>query len=254
MAAPLLVVNGPIRTAIGMNSGCNVFGSGNRANATIGRAIRLIIMNVFEMVPGLSDLSTQGHPGKYSFCIAERADANPWRGLNEELGYPDGVSSVTVYAGGGFVNVENHGGATPEAVLDTVADAMASYGCISLGQSVVVLSPEHAKIVASTGLCSRSMMLRHASWSPAWALATMAWLISIKVREDSSWRRVIGSWPAKVPNAPANPGLPATYRTGSDPRRRRFPPRPRSPGRRPPESSRRPGPGPRRRDPPGTSP
>ena len=66
-AAPLLIVSGPIVEDIGMNASGNVFGPGNRANATIGRAVRLIIMNVFEIVPGLSDLSTQGHPGKYSF-------------------------------------------------------------------------------------------------------------------------------------------------------------------------------------------
>ena len=150
-SAPLLIVSGPLVDEIGMNAGVNLFGPGNRANATIGRAARLILTNVFRMVPGISDKSTQGHPGKYSFCIAERADRNPWPGLNVELGYPEEVSSVTVYAGAGFCNVENHGGNTPEAILDTVADTMANYGSISLGQSVVVLSPEHAQIVASTG-------------------------------------------------------------------------------------------------------
>jgi hypothetical protein len=150
-SAPLLIASGPIVDEIGMNANVNLFGPGNRANATIGRAVRLILMNVFRMIPGISDKSTQGHPGKYSFCIAERADANPWPPLCEEQGFPEGVSSVTVFAGAGFCNVENHGGNTPEAVLDTVADAMANYGCMSIGQTVVVLSPEHAKIVAGTG-------------------------------------------------------------------------------------------------------
>ncbi len=150
-SAPLLIVSGPIVDAIGMNAGVNLFGPGNRANASLGRAVRLILLNVFRMVPGISDKSTQGHPGKYTFCMAERADKNPWPGLNVELGYAAEVSTVTVYAGAGFVNVENHGGSTPEAILETVADAMANYGCISLGQTVVVLSPEHAEIVASTG-------------------------------------------------------------------------------------------------------
>ena len=103
------------------------------------------------MVPGIADKSTQGNPGKYSFCIAERADKSPWPLLCEELGYPEGVSSVTVFAGSGFCNVENHGGNTPEAILDTIADAMANYGCISLGQSVVVMSPEHVKKIADAG-------------------------------------------------------------------------------------------------------
>ncbi|MEM7080516.1 MAG: hypothetical protein AAF513_18000 [Pseudomonadota bacterium] len=150
-SAPLLIVSGPLVDEIGMNAGVNLFGPGNRANATIGRAVRLIILNVFRMVPGISDKSTQGHPGKYSFCIAERADVNPWPGLNEEQGFGPDISCVTVFAGAGFCNVENHGGNTPEAILTTIADAMANYGCLSSGQSVVVLSPEHVNIIAGTG-------------------------------------------------------------------------------------------------------
>ena len=150
-SAPLLIVSGPLVDEIGMNAGVNLFGPGNRANATIGRAVRLTLLNVFKMTPGISDKSTQGNPGKYSFCIAERADCNPWPSLALEQGYPEEVSSVTVFAGAGFCNVENHGGNTPEAVLSSMADAMANYGCISLGQSVVVLSPEHVRIVARDG-------------------------------------------------------------------------------------------------------
>ncbi|HMJ99174.1 MAG TPA: hypothetical protein VK552_07650, partial [Reyranella sp.] len=150
-SAPLLIVSGAYADEIGMNSDVNLFGPGNRANATIGRAVRLILRNVFQMLPGISDKSTQGNPGKYSFCIAERARGNPWPLLCETQGYAKGVSSVTAYAGGGFCNVENHGGNTPEQVLGSVADAMANYGCITLGQSVVILAPEHMRIVAGTG-------------------------------------------------------------------------------------------------------
>jgi hypothetical protein len=150
-SAPLLIVSGPYADAIGMNADVNLFGPGNRANATIGRAVRLILRNVFQMLPGISDKSTQGNPGKYSFCIAERSRGNPWPLLCEAQGHAKGVSSVTVFAGGGFCNVENHGGNTPEQVLGSVADAMANYGCITLGQSVVILAPEHMRIVADTG-------------------------------------------------------------------------------------------------------
>ena len=136
---------------IGMNADVNLFGPGNRANATIGRATRLILRNVFQMIPGISDKSTQGNPGKYSFCIAERARGNPWPLLCAAQGYPPGTSSVTVFAGGGFCNVENHGGNTPEQILGSVADAMANYGCITLGQSVVILAPEHMGIVGGAG-------------------------------------------------------------------------------------------------------
>ena len=154
-SAPLLVVSGPFADDIGMNSDVNLFGPGNRANATIGRAVRLILMNVFRMVPGISDKSTQGQPAKFGFCIAERSRGNPWPLLCEEQGYPEGVSSVTVFAGGGFCNVENHGGNTPEHILGTFADAMANYGCITLGQSVVVMAPEHMRILAGAGWTRR---------------------------------------------------------------------------------------------------
>ena len=150
-SAPLLIVSGPVADDIGMNADVNLFGPGNRANATIGRAVRLILRNVFQMLPGISDKSTQGNPGKYSFCIAERARGNPWPLLSTTQGYPPGISSVTVFAGGGFCNVENHGGNTPEQVLGSVADAMANYGCITLGQSVVILSPEHLQVIAGAG-------------------------------------------------------------------------------------------------------
>ena len=150
-SAPLLIVSGGYAEAIGMNADVNLFGPGNRANATIGRATRLILRNVFQMIPGISDKSTQGNPGKYSFCIAERARGNPWPLLCETQNYPPGVSSVTVFAAGGFCNVENHGGNRPEQILGSIADAMANYGCITLGQSVVVLSPEHMNIVAGAG-------------------------------------------------------------------------------------------------------
>jgi hypothetical protein len=150
-SAPLLVVSGPYADEIGMNADVNLFGPGNRPNATIGRAVRLILRNVFQMLPGISDKSTQGNPGKYSFCIAERARGNPWPLLCAAQGYVQGASSVTVFAGGGFCNVENHGGNTPEQILGSVADAMANYGCITLGQSVVILAPEHMAIVGAAG-------------------------------------------------------------------------------------------------------
>lgn len=150
-SAPLLVVSGPYADEINMNADVNLFGPGNRANATIGRAVRLILRNVFQMLPGISDKSTQGNPGKYSFCIAERSRGNPWPLLYKAQGYATGTSSVTVFAGAGFCNVENHGGNTPEQILGSVADSMANEGCITLGQSAVILAPEHMRILADAG-------------------------------------------------------------------------------------------------------
>ena len=147
-SAHMIIVSGPIVDQLEMNSSGNLFGSGNRANASIGRAIRLIHMNVFHMEPNITDRSTQGNPGKYSLCIAERAEKSPWPSLNEHFGYSDD-SIVVVFAAGGFHNIENHFAATPEEALLTVADSMSCLDSLTHGQSVVVLSPETAEIIGS---------------------------------------------------------------------------------------------------------
>jgi hypothetical protein len=151
----LIVVSGPIADEIGMNATGNLFGSGNRANAAIGRTIRLIHLNVFHMQPNVTDKSTQGNPGKYSLCVAERSDRNPWPLLHEEFGYPDD-SIVVVFAAGGFHNVENHFAATPEQALLTMSDSMSCLDSLTHGQSVVVLSPETAEIVAADASWTKS--------------------------------------------------------------------------------------------------
>src|SRR5262245_32903341 len=108
MASPLLVVNGPARKRIGMNAGCNVFGSGNRANATIGRAIRLVLLNVGGGWPGLLDKSTLGHPGKYTYCIAENEEASPFAPYHVEKGYQAGDSTVFLLAAEPPHSITNH--------------------------------------------------------------------------------------------------------------------------------------------------
>ena len=150
-SAPVLIVSGDIRDEIGMNAGVNVFGPGNRANATIGRAVRLVILNVFQMTPGLADRSTTGWPGKYGCCIAENILLSPWEPLHVALGFPAEVSTVTTFAASGFYNIENHYTSEPEALLNTFADTMASLGALTDGQSLVVMAPEHAQIAASRG-------------------------------------------------------------------------------------------------------
>jgi hypothetical protein len=92
-SAPFIVVNGPIRRAIGMNATHNVLANGGRANATIGRAIRLLIINVLGGVPGQLDRSTLGHPGKFTFCIAEDEEGSPWMPLAAERGVPAGAAA-----------------------------------------------------------------------------------------------------------------------------------------------------------------
>src|SRR5215208_532186 len=106
-AAPLAIVNGPVTQEIGLNSGDNVFGPGWRANATIGRALRLVLMNVCRGQPGVMDKSTLGHPGKYSYCIAENEIDSPWEPLHVERGLQAAVSTVTLFAAEAPAYVKN---------------------------------------------------------------------------------------------------------------------------------------------------
>ncbi len=140
-AAPLLVVNGPIINEIGLNSGVSVFGPGNRANATIGRAVRLTIMNVTGAVPGDLDQSSLGHAGKYTWCIAEDQETSPWQALHVDRGYASSQSTVTVFPGLSPIQVSNFGGGSPEAALMGVSDGLVVAGPGN-AEIVVVLTPE----------------------------------------------------------------------------------------------------------------
>ena len=119
MAAPLLIVNGPIAREIEMNGDCNAFGSGNRANATIGRALRLVLLNVGGGWPGELDKSTLGHPGKYTYCVAENEAASPWAPYHVEKGFSAEDSTVFVLAAEPPHSVTNHVANDPEGILDS---------------------------------------------------------------------------------------------------------------------------------------
>ncbi|MBI2371555.1 MAG: hypothetical protein HYV08_15210 [Deltaproteobacteria bacterium] len=150
----LVIVNGPVARALQINGGENLFGPGNRANATIGRAIRLILMNCFGATPGLLDRSAFGHPGKYSYCIAENEPVSPWTPLHVERGCPPGSSAVTVMAGESPHQVVNQTARTPEAILATVADVLAAAGRMNVtgqGEYAVLIGQEHMRLIAAAG-------------------------------------------------------------------------------------------------------
>ena len=121
-AAVLVIVNGPVVRELNINARNNLFGPGNRANSTIGRSIRLILMNACAAIPGLFDRSILGHPGKFSFCIAENESGNHWNPLHLERGFAADQSAVTVFACGAPRQVSTPGG--PEAAVSTVAEAI----------------------------------------------------------------------------------------------------------------------------------
>ena len=149
-ATIMVIATGPIAEQLGIHGRENLFGPGFRANATIGRAVRLVQMNVLAAIPGELDKSTQGWPGKLSLCFTENTDASPWPPLNDRLGF-GGRSAVTVFASESGHNVCSHGTSDPEALLMTFADTMASLGSFSNGRSVVVFAPEHARKIGDAG-------------------------------------------------------------------------------------------------------
>src|SRR5262245_44998177 len=113
-AALMAIVNGPVRARLGLNANANLFGPGYRANATIGRTLRLILLNCLDCRPGVLDKSTQGWPGKYSLCFAEYEEASPWEPLSVSRGFRPEQSAVTVYAAESGHNVLSHGTRSPE--------------------------------------------------------------------------------------------------------------------------------------------
>ena len=160
-SAPLIIVNGPIRGKLGINSGYNVLGQGTRANATIGRALRLILVNIGGAVPGTVDKATQGQPGKYSFCIAENEERNPWEPLHVERGFEPSVSTVTVHGATSLTNVNDHNSIDAKGLFTTISSAMTSQGCNNIllqrGEVLILLSPEHADTITKSGLSKQGV-------------------------------------------------------------------------------------------------
>jgi len=152
--SPLVIVNGAIAGRLAMNAGGNVFGQGTRANAAIGRALRLTLQNVGGARPGKEDRATQGQPGKYAYCVAENEAASPWEPLSVERGFTEGDSTVTVCGSEGPHNINDHGSTTPEGIVTTVAGTAAIAGSNNIylgGEPLIVLGPEHAATAASSG-------------------------------------------------------------------------------------------------------
>ena len=153
--APLIIINGPIRAALGVNCGSNVFGQGTRANATIGRAVRLAMVNIGQAYPGKTDMATQGTSCKYTFCAGENEEASPWMPHHVERGFALQDSCVTVHAAEGQHNMQDHGSREPDDLLMTIADTINITGNNNAGlggEVMLALGPEHAAILASTGM------------------------------------------------------------------------------------------------------
>lgn len=143
---PILVVNGPVASRIGMNTGINVLGHGNRANSSIGRAVQMVIRNVGGGKPGGIDRATLGHMGKQGFCFAENEAKSLWVSLSQERGFSAEVSTVTAFCGEGPRLVVDQLSRSLESLTRTlgkaVLDAMSSRRGMSM-DAMLVISPEH---------------------------------------------------------------------------------------------------------------
>ncbi len=151
---PVVIVNGPVRRAIGMNAKGNALGQGNRANNTIGRALQLVIRNVGGGRPQEVDRATLGNPGKLTYCFAEDEEGSSWESLAKERGVADGKSAVTVFAGFGLQGVVDQKSRDPESLAQSFAESLKVFHHPKLyagADALVVISPEHERTFQKAG-------------------------------------------------------------------------------------------------------
>lgn len=153
-AGPVIVVNGPVRRRIGMNSGNNVFGQGNRANLSIGRALQLVVRNVGGGRPGEVDRATHGNPGKLSFCFAEDEEGSPWEPLATSLGLPPGTDAVTLFPGEGPRCVVDQLSRDPESLARSLAVNLRTLHhpkLVLAFDAILAIGPEHSRVFREAG-------------------------------------------------------------------------------------------------------
>lgn len=162
-SGPMIIVNGPVSRAIGMNSGGNVLGQGNRANASIGRALQLIIRNVGGGKPGGVDRATFGNPGKYTFCFAEDEENSCWESLAVERGFSDTASTVTLFAADGVQGIVDQKSRDPESLSRSFAAGLRVVShpkMVMAADAFLIVSPEHQRIFGSAGWSKQDLKNR----------------------------------------------------------------------------------------------
>lgn len=207
---PLLIVNGPIAKELDINSGTNCFGPGRRANAAIGRAVRLILNNIGGATPGKMDMATMGQPGKYTACIAENENENPWEPLHVERGFERNANTVTVVAAEAPRNINDHGSISSEELIKSVVGSMSATGCNNYHHDnvdvTVIFSPEHAATVARGYNSKRQIkeILHEMAWVSPQKYPYNNFLHIKRMRglsfgyEDKSARMMISSSPKEI--------------------------------------------------------
>jgi len=154
-SAPLIVVHGPIRERIALNCSFGVFGPGHRANATIGRAVRLVMINLGGAKAGETSMSTFGHPGRYTYCIGEHEEASPWPPYHADRGLAATDSAVTAFAGEAPHGISDHASRTARALAGSLGWSMASLWNAKhfplYSHTMLVVGPEHARTFGDEG-------------------------------------------------------------------------------------------------------
>jgi hypothetical protein len=189
--APLMIVNGPIRKELNINCGPNLFGPGWRANATIGRAMRLVLINVAGGQPGVMDKSTFGHPGKYSYCIGENEEISPWEPLHVEKGFAAERSTVTVIGAGAPRGIGGGDESSGRTILRGMARNLGQTGGGIIGrdnQLVIILGPEHAREIADAGFTTKRDVRQFIYWHARRPLAQVRGVgITTRLRDWPVW-------------------------------------------------------------------
>ena len=153
-SSPVMIVNGPITKQIGMNSGVNALGQGNRANATIGRALQLVIRNVGGGVPGGIDRANMGNPGKYTYCFAEDESDESWASLAIDRGFERKDSIISLFAGDGLQPVLDQQSRTPQSLAKSMAMSLRSVAhtkLFGIADAILVVCPEHRRVFREGG-------------------------------------------------------------------------------------------------------
>ena len=160
---PVVIVNGPVRRRIGMNSGINVFGQGCRANATIGRALQLVVRNVGGGRPGEVDRATYGNPGKLGFCFAEDEEGSPWEPLCADFGVAAGRDAVTVFAGESPRHIVDQLSRDPDSLARSLAAGLRALyhpKAVMIFDAILAIGPEHARTFSQAGWSKRDLLKR----------------------------------------------------------------------------------------------
>ncbi len=159
--SPLLIINGPIRKQLGINCSYGAFGPGTLPNAVIGRAIRLILINIGGATPARVEKATHGQPGKFTYVIGENEKESPWEPLSTERGFRSGQNTVTVIAAEGPHNVNDHCSVSSKGILTTIAGTLACQGnnniLYQVGEPLIVLGPEHAETITKDGFTKKDV-------------------------------------------------------------------------------------------------